>query len=127
MNEDLLARIRNGQSLTFAQKIKLVITLSMPSIMAQLTSIIMQYIDAAMVGRLGANASAAIGVVASSTWLFSGLCRIFHSGCPLYWSKRICQGERSSASFLFDRACNRIFTGSCWCYHQWKAAGMAWQ
>ena len=74
MNEDLLARIRNGQSLTFAQKIKLVITLSMPSIMAQLTSIIMQYIDAAMVGRLGANASAAIGVVASSTWLFSGLC-----------------------------------------------------
>lgn len=74
MQDDLLARIRNGQSLTFAQKIKLVITLSMPSIMAQLTSIIMQYIDAAMVGRLGANASAAIGVVASSTWLFSGLC-----------------------------------------------------
>ena len=74
MHEDLLARIRNGQSLNFSQKIKLVITLSMPSIMAQLTSIIMQYIDAAMVGRLGANASAAIGVVASSTWLFSGLC-----------------------------------------------------
>ena len=74
MHEDLLARIRNGQPLTFGQKIKLVITLSMPSIMAQLTNIIMQYIDAAMVGRLGANASAAIGVVASSTWLFSGLC-----------------------------------------------------
>ena len=74
MHEDLLARIRNGQSLTFAQKIKLVVTLSIPSIMAQLTNIIMQYIDAAMVGRLGANASAAIGVVASSTWLFSGLC-----------------------------------------------------
>lgn len=74
MHEDLLARIRNGQALSFAQKIKLVITLSMPSIMAQLTSIIMQYIDAAMVCRLGANASASIGVVASSTWLFSGLC-----------------------------------------------------
>ncbi len=74
MQEDLLARIRNGQSLSFSQKMKLVITLSMPAIMAQLTSIIMQYIDAAMVGRLGANASAAIGVVASSTWLFSGLC-----------------------------------------------------
>lgn len=74
MHEDLLARIRNGQPLSFTEKIRLVIGLSMPSIMAQLTSIIMQYIDAAMVGRLGANASASIGVVASSTWLFSGLC-----------------------------------------------------
>ena len=74
MHEDLLARIRNGQELTFTQKIKLVISLSLPSIMAQLTSIIMQYIDAAMVGQLGANASASIGLVASTTWLFSGLC-----------------------------------------------------
>jgi len=74
MQGDLLARIRNGQELTFFQKIKLVVVLSMPSIMAQLTSIIMQYIDAAMVGRLGANASASIGVVASTTWLFGGMC-----------------------------------------------------
>lgn len=42
--------------------------------MAQLSSIIMQYIDAAMVGQLGASASASIGLVASSTWLFGGLC-----------------------------------------------------
>ena len=33
----------------------------------------MQYIDSAMVGARGANASAAIGLVASSTWLFGGL------------------------------------------------------
>lgn len=74
MQDDLLAHIRNGEPLTFLQKIKLVVTLSIPSIMAQLTSIIMQYIDAAMVGRLGANATAAIGLVASTTWLFGGLC-----------------------------------------------------
>ncbi len=74
MHEDLLARIRNGQDISFSQKIKLVISLSLPSVMAQLTSIIMQYIDASMVGQLGANASASIGVVASTTWLFSGLC-----------------------------------------------------
>ncbi len=74
MHDDLFARIRDGQTLSFKEKIRLVIALSVPSVMAQLTSILMQYIDAAMVGRLGANASAAIGVVASSTWLFSGLC-----------------------------------------------------
>lgn len=33
----------------------------------------MEYIDAAMVGHLGADASAAIGLVSTTTWLFFGL------------------------------------------------------
>ncbi len=47
--------------------------LSLPAILTQITTIAMQYIDSAMVGTLGANASAAIGLVTSSTWLFSGV------------------------------------------------------
>ena len=47
--------------------------LSVPAILTQITSIAMQYIDSAMVGRLGANASAAIGLVSTSTWLIGGL------------------------------------------------------
>ena len=47
--------------------------LSLPAILTQITSIVMQYIDSAMVGALGAKASAAIGLVASSTWLFNGV------------------------------------------------------
>lgn len=46
--------------------------LSLPAILTQITTIAMQYIDSAMVGALGANASAAIGLVASSTWLLNG-------------------------------------------------------
>ena len=46
--------------------------LSWPAIMAQLSSILMQYIDAAMVGRLGADDSAAVGLVSTSLWLFWG-------------------------------------------------------
>lgn len=42
--------------------------------MAQLSSILMQYIDAAMVGRLGAVDSAAVGLVSTSLWLFWGVC-----------------------------------------------------
>ena len=38
--------------------------LSLPAILTQITTIAMQYIDSAMVGRLGANASADIGIVA---------------------------------------------------------------
>ena len=50
-----------------------VLRLSFPAILAQLTTIIMQYIDSAMVGNLSANASASIGLVASTTWLFNGV------------------------------------------------------
>ena len=47
--------------------------LSLPAILTQITTIAMQYIDSAMVGNLGANASAAIGLVSTSTWLLSGM------------------------------------------------------
>lgn len=50
-----------------------VLRLSLPAILTQITTIAMQYIDSAMVGALGANASASIGLVASSTWLFGGI------------------------------------------------------
>lgn len=39
------------------QQLKLTVYLSIPAIMAQLSSIVMQYVDASMVGSLGANAS----------------------------------------------------------------------
>lgn len=52
---------------------RLVVRLSIPAILAEISSIVMQYIDAAMVGSLGESATAAIGLVASSTWLMSGL------------------------------------------------------
>ena len=40
----------------------------------------MQYIDAAMVGKLGADASASIGLVASSTWVLGSLCNSISTG-----------------------------------------------
>ena len=47
--------------------------LSLSAILTQITTIAMQYIDSAMVGALGANASASIGLVSSSTWLLNGV------------------------------------------------------
>ena len=57
-----------------------VIALSVPAILAELSSMAMQYIDSAMVGSLGAQASASIGLVSTSTWLLSGLCISVASG-----------------------------------------------
>lgn len=48
--------------------------LSFPAIVAQMSTIAMQYIDASMVGSLGANASASIGLITTTTWLFWGIC-----------------------------------------------------
>lgn len=69
----LLAMIRNGQTMNGRQKLNLIVQLSVPSILAQLTNTMMVYIDASMVGSLGAKASASIGIVQSTTWLFGGL------------------------------------------------------
>lgn len=69
----LLAMIRNGEQMSDADKLRLIIQLSIPSILSQLSSILMFYIDASMVGSLGAEASAAIGLIESTTWLFGGI------------------------------------------------------
>lgn len=69
----MLTMIRDGQEMSGSQKLNLIVQLSIPSILAQLTTIMMFYIDASMVGSLGARASASIGIVESTTWLFGGL------------------------------------------------------
>ncbi len=70
---DLLAYIREGRTMTQQEKLRLIINLSIPSILAQISSTIMFFIDASMVGHLGARQSAAIGLVESTSWLFGGL------------------------------------------------------
>ena len=80
-SENLLKDMISGKSMTASQQIGLTVRLSIPAILAQISSIVMQYIDASMVGRLGANASGAIGLVSSTTWLFGGLCIADSPGC----------------------------------------------
>lgn len=78
--EHLLLLIREGKPLSFKQQLLLTLYLSTPSIIAQISSIVMQYIDAAMVGHLGADASASIGLVSTTTWLFWGVCAAATTG-----------------------------------------------
>ena len=59
--------------MTQSEKLRLIVNLSIPSILAQISSTVMFFIDASMVGHLGAQQSAAIGLVESTTWLFGGL------------------------------------------------------
>ena len=95
--EDLLQRMKEGAALTRAQRLRLVLMLSIPSILAQTASVIMGYIDAAMVGRLGAEASASISLVSTSTWLFGGMCGAVASGFSIQAGYHIGAGRISEA------------------------------
>lgn len=75
-----ISYIREGKELSWGQRMRLTATLSLPAMLAQLSSIAMQYIDASMVGRLGADDSASIGLVSTSLWLFWGICSAMTSG-----------------------------------------------
>ena len=72
-SDALLQLIRDGKPMTGNQKLRLIVELSIPSILAQITSVMMFFIDQAMVGRIGVEAAAACGLVESSTWLCGSL------------------------------------------------------
>ena len=73
-DKNILAQaIQKEGKLSLRESMAVVWKLSIPGILAQISEIAMQYIDAAMVGSLGAAASASIGLVSSSTWLFNGV------------------------------------------------------
>ena len=65
--------VQDGLPMTLGQQLKLTVQLSIPAIISQISSIMMQFIDASMVGSLGAEASASIGLVSTTTWLFAGI------------------------------------------------------
>ncbi len=79
-SELLLSYIREGRMMTRREKLSLIIQLSIPSILAQISATVMFFIDASMVGHLGAKASAAIGLVETTGWLMGGLASAANMG-----------------------------------------------
>lgn len=100
----LLALIREGRPMTLGQQIHLTVMLSVPAVIAQLSSIVMQYIDAAMVGSLGAEEAAAIGLVSTTTWLFWGLCIASSTGFSVQVAHRIGAGDMQGARNVLRQA-----------------------
>ncbi len=93
--------IREGKPLTWGQRLGLTLSLSFPAMLAQLSSIAMQYIDASMVGRLGADDSAAIGLVSTSLWLFWGICSAMTSGYSVQIAHKVGANDSDGARKVF--------------------------
>ena len=84
----LLSLIREGKQMTLRQQLRLIAYLSIPAIMAQVSS---------MVGSLGANAAASIGLVSTTTWLFWELCAAAATGFSVQVAHRIGAGDFAGA------------------------------
>ncbi len=93
----LLQRIRNGGTLSTGAQVRLCLMLSYPAILAQLSSVLMQYIDASMVGHLGPEAGASIGLVSTCLWLLGGFCFALSSGFSVQVSHLIGANDFKSA------------------------------
>ena len=124
MKVDLLDKMRRGAQLGRREQIALVLRLSVPAILSQISTIIMEYIDASMVGSLGASASASIGIVATTTWLIDGLCAAIGIGFTVGIAHKIGAGDDKAArdhvktGFLTVLTFAAILMGICILIHR---------
>ena len=88
--DELLQLVRKGaRSMSWQEKLRLTVLLSLPAMVAQISSVAMQIIDAAMLGHLGTKESATVGLVSTSIWMFGGLCSAFATGFAVQVAHRV--------------------------------------
>ena len=111
-SSELLELIRYGKPMTNSQKLNLIYQLSIPSILAQITSVMMFFIDQAMVGRISVEAAAACGLVESSTWLCGSMTTAASMGFSVQVAHFIGANDFSKARAVFRHAllCTFIFS-----------------
>ncbi len=101
---EISEQMRNGSEIKFSTQLALVLSLSLPAILEQLASTAMSYIDTAMVGSLGYEATAAIGVVASSTWLINGISSAVAIGFSVQVAQLLGAGKEKDARSVLCQA-----------------------
>lgn len=104
-----LSPIQNGEPITFRRQMSLTAQLALPAILAQLSSILMQYIDASMVGRLGADGAASVGLMSSSLWLFWGICSAVTTGFSVQVAHRLGAKNQTEARVVVRQGITSVF------------------
>lgn len=111
-SEALLAKIREQLPLSGREKLNLIVELSIPSMLAQITTVMMFFIDASMVGHLGAAASASIGLIETTTWLMGSVMSAASIGFSVQVAHFIGANDFFKARQVFRHAlvCGLIFS-----------------
>ena len=112
--DELLELVREKDSeMTLRQKLHLTVLLSVPAIIAQMSFIIMQIIDASMLGHLSTDEAAAVGLVSTSIWLFGGLASAFASGFSVQVAHRVGAGDKVGARSVIRQGLFSGFIYAC--------------
>ena len=106
--QSLLTNLREGADMGWRSQASLTMRLGAPAVLAQLSSFAMQFIDASMVGHLGALPSAAVGLMGSSTWLLTGLLTVAAMGFSVQVAHLIGGGRHSEARPLFRQSISAV-------------------
>ena len=104
--------IRLGRDMARREKFNLIVGLSIPSMLAQISTVMMFFIDASMVGHLGAEASASIGLIESTTWLIGSLLSAAATGFSVQVAHFIGANDFVKARQVFRHAliCGLLFS-----------------
>lgn len=94
---DIAYRLAHDSFESLSGKLRMVAKLTWPAVIAQLSMIVMEYIDAMMVGSLGPAPAASIGLVATTTWLFWGLGGAASTGFAVQLAHHIGAGDNDRA------------------------------
>jgi len=78
--------------------------LAWPTMLEQLLQTAVQYIDAAMVGRLGAEATAAVGVTTTVSWLINGTVMALGVGFLFFIAREYGAGNKERAAQASSQA-----------------------
>jgi putative MATE family efflux protein len=107
--DELLALVREaGSEMTLRQKLRLTVLLAIPAIIAHISLIAMQMIDAAMLGHLSTIKASAVGLVSTTIWLYGGLTGAFAAGFSVQVAHRIGAGDNKGARSVIRQG---LFSG----------------
>lgn len=96
-----------------------VITIALPTMLEEIMSVLMQYVDTAMVGRLGADATAAVSTSTTITWLIGSIPSAFGVAAMTLIAQALGAGEEdqikrvAKQSLLFSVIVGIVIEGIC--------------
>ncbi|SFO09129.1 putative efflux protein, MATE family [Pseudobutyrivibrio sp. JW11] len=81
-----------------------VVVVALPTMLEQILSVLMQYVDTAVVGRLGANATAAVSTSTTITWLVGSMPYAFGVAAMTLIAQAIGAGEEHKIKLVAKRS-----------------------
>ena len=89
---------------TYKEQILAICHLAWPAVIQEALSTIVTYVDTAMVGALGATASAAVGLTGSVNWLFSSIAIAFGIGVLAVCAQSVGSNEQQKVKIAGQQA-----------------------